>query len=165
MLGGLWSMLFGCKSATPGAAKVPGTPFNPQTAGCYERLAKVGPAYQQGYQDMAALLGESAPLVSLLPRVVSTHERVLQAGRAAPVNPKMLEEDVYLCCMRDTLEARVAREVRATVDGDAGTQDKRALLEALLEGVRGLPWSGPKWTTMERPAIEKHVQDALAALP
>ncbi|WP_375756071.1 hypothetical protein [Corallococcus exercitus] len=165
MLGALWSLLSGCKPASPGPAGVAATPFNPNAAGCYQRLGKVNPAFQQGYRDLAALLAQPAPLVSLLPGVVAAHERVLQAGRAAPASSRLPEEDVYVCCVRDTLEARVAREVKATVDGDAGTGDRRARLEALLAALHGLPWSGPRWTDQELPAIEKHVRDALAALP
>ncbi|MBN8229705.1 hypothetical protein JYK02_19525 [Corallococcus macrosporus] len=163
MLGALWSLLSGCsRSPAPGAAV---TPFNPNAAGCYQRLEKVNPAFQQGYRDLAALLAQPAPLVSLLPGVVAAHERVLQAGRAAPPGSRLPEEDVYVCCLRDTLEGRVAREVKALVDADAGTGDARARLEALLAALHGLPWSGPKWTDHERPALEKHVRDALAALP
>ncbi|NOK36875.1 hypothetical protein HMI49_27070 [Corallococcus exercitus] len=165
MLGALWSLLSGCKPASPGPAGGAIAPFNPNAAGCYQRLGKVNPAFQQGYRDVAALLARPAPLVSLLPGVVAEHERVLQAGRAAPASSRLPEEDVYVCCVRDTLEGRVAREVKAAVASDAGTGDTRARLEALLEALHGLPWSGPKWTEQERPAIEKHVRDALAALP
>ncbi len=156
--------MFGCKPKTPATGGQP-APFNAWAADCHERLSQAGPAWRQGYADVVSLLEAPGPLASRLPQVAATHQQVLEAGRKEPVTGRAMPEEDYLCAMRDALEASVAREARLTSESDAGAADKRASLEGLLQALQALPWSGPKWTAVDLPRIEKHVRDALSKLP
>jgi hypothetical protein len=154
--------LGGCTRQPPSEASMLKLPYQPEAARCHKDLPKLSPPYRDGFARLVSLASGAAAYEERFAQVAQEHEKIIEAGQASPPSGPLMEEDIYLVCLYDLLNAIVGTEVeRLSGSGLAGDQKKRQL-EALTRPIDALTWSGPIWENVEKPRLKKRVTDALA---
>jgi hypothetical protein len=139
-------------------------PYQPEAERCHKDLKKLIPTYRDGFSRLVALASGTAPYEERFTQVAREHEKIIEAGRASPPSGPLMEEDIYLVCMYDLLNAMVGTEAERIGRSGLPVEQKKQQLEALTRPIDALTWSGPIWESVEKPRLKKRVTDALARL-
>jgi hypothetical protein len=135
-------------------------PFEASAAAAHRDLKKLAPVWQSGFAELVKTANAPGPFADRFAQLVATHMKTLEAGRAAPVGP-LMQEDVYMACVYDLLNAWLTEETKHVVATAPSPAVKKQQLEALLAPIDALPWSSPNWNNIEKPRLKKRVTDAL----
>jgi hypothetical protein len=139
-------------------------PYQPEAERCHKDLKKLGPVYREGFSRLVSLASGPAPYAERFAQVTREHEKIIESGRMSPPTGPLMEEDIYLVCAYDLLNALVGTEAERISRSGLPMDQKKQQLEALTKPIDALTWSGPIWESVEKPRLKKRVTDALARL-
>jgi hypothetical protein len=140
-------------------------PYDPQQVGhCYERLKEMLPVYQKGISRIRAEMESGRPFHQRLDKLLSLHDSILETGQGQKTSHSWIEEDVYLCCLYDMLEAMYAMEAEKILRSDGLTAQKKKNLEELSRSIEDLPFGSPQYRTGIRPRLESVISSCVKQL-
>jgi len=132
-------------------------PFAAESKHCYEKLPRVSAIYRDGFKQLQEIAEGSGPYPERFSKLVKAHEAIIAKGMDAPSGP-LMEQDVYLCCVYDLLNAWLAKEAQAAKASSGSDEEKKKALDALWAPVDHLGWSGPQWNEIEKPRLKRRLQ-------
>lgn len=137
-------------------------PYNEKDVGhCYERLKQTLPVYQEGISGIRLVMESNRPFAARLQKVLKAHEAVLKSAQTQLSPHSWNEDDFYLCCLYDMLEAMYAAEAARIAAGSGSDEEKRKELAALASSIDKLPFGSPQFREGIRPRLEKAVTNQL----
>jgi hypothetical protein len=133
-------------------------PFKAKEVGhCYDRLKQTLPVYQDGIAEIRNEMESNHPFEQRLQNVLTLHASNLQAAQTRESAHTWNEEDIYLCCLYDMLEAMYANEAEQIAGGSGTLDEKRKNLSHLAESITRLPFGSPQYRTAIRPRLENAI--------
>lgn len=137
-------------------------PYNQKDVGhCYERLKQTLPVYQEGISAIRLVMESNKPFSARLQKVVKANAAVLKSAQTQASPHSWNEDDIYLCCLYDMLEAMYAAESARIATGPGSADEKRKQLAALASSIDKLPFGSPQFREGIRPRLEKAVSNHL----
>src|SRR5262245_51434803 len=137
-------------------------PFHPKEVGhCYQKLSKMRPVYREGVDRIRQLLEGSGSIADRFDAAIEAHREIRTRAKSEPPIKDFVEEDFYLCCVYDMLQAAVGAEVESILNSGDG---KKKRLDEVMTAIKALPFGSPQYKTGILPRMEKQVQDAVAKL-
>lgn len=133
-------------------------PYNQKDVGhCYERLKQTLPVYQEGISGIRRVMESNQSFAARLQKVVKANAAVVKSARTQASPHSWNEDDIYLCCLYDMLEAMYAAESARIATGPGSAVEKRKQLAALASSIDRLPFGSPQFREGIRPRLEKAV--------
>jgi len=133
-------------------------PFAPEAKKCHDDLPKTSAVYRDGFARLVKTVEGSGAFGERFGKVVKAHEATIAAGQAAPSSGPLMESDIYLCCFYDLLEGWLSKEAEAVKASAATPEAKKKALDALWAPIDALNWSGPKWTSIQKPRLKQRLE-------
>jgi hypothetical protein len=137
-------------------------PYRPkELSHCYERMPQTRKFLQDGLSQARSILESEEPFQKRLDEAMKINQETLQRATVEPPVQTWLEQDVYLCCLYDMLEAAFAAEADRIIATKADASKKKEDLQALLKSIEGLGPGSPQYRSGIKPRLVKTVQNAL----
>jgi hypothetical protein len=133
-------------------------PHNPGEAGvCYKRLKEALPVYQKGIADIQLEMNSKSPFDLRLRKVLRLHARTLQEALDQETSSSWNEEEVYLCCLYDMLEAFYIFEADRIAHSAGSSDEIRRSLNELFASIPKLPFGSSHYQSIIRPRLERAI--------
>lgn len=133
-------------------------PFSPKEVGhCYERLQKADEVYRETIEEIRQVMVSTAPFEERLSECLRSHNEMLEETHQN-LDSEFPEEDIYLCCLYDMLEAMYAAEAKSIAGSELEKQARLDQLDALQQSIRQLPFGSPQFREGIRPRLERQVR-------
>ncbi|MCI0412821.1 hypothetical protein L0222_08485 [bacterium] len=137
-------------------------PYREQaTAHCYDRLVQTLSLYQKGIADIRLAMESNNSFGERLRKVLRLHAMNLQATDPEESSDSWNDEDVYLCCLYDMLEAMYNAEAERIAGAAGSHHDKRKNLDDLRASIARLPFGSSQYRNSIRPRLEKSVWERM----
>ncbi len=140
-------------------------PYRTESRQCYQRLKESRRVFQNGFEQMSASAQSESPFKQRLADIISIQGKTVESGRKEVSNTTWSEEDVFVCCAHDLLQAVFAQEAeKIAADPSTGKTQKQAGIKALIKDLNRIPYTGPTWNHATKPAIRKQLDEVLKRL-
>lgn len=127
-------------------------PYHPKaTSHCYESIKTARAPYRDAVAQMRSVIESQVQFEEKLNKVLALHQQVLKSKGDSEA--EFQDVDVFLCCLYDMLQAFYADESEKILASDAGSNQKKEQLNALMKSIEGLPFGGPQYRTGIRPRL------------
>jgi hypothetical protein len=160
LIGMALAFLLSASCSTDKTEKEMKVPYQQSAASCYERLKETDSLYQKGVDQVLTVARSDDAFSKKLDTVLSFNESVIEKSRTVRSSKPWREEDVYLCCFFDLLEAMFASESETILKGSTSATEKRKGIEQLEDAVSRIQLSGPKWNQGAQVTIRKNLEEA-----
>jgi len=136
-------------------------PYRPKEVGhCYERLKEASPVYQKAVAEIQTTLGSGSDFNERLQKSMEIHRAAREQGKKEPRRHTWIEEDIYLCCLYDVLEAAIANEAETIIQSKDSKEVKEKRLDGLGQSIESLTFGSPQYRTGIKPRFQEKVLDA-----
>ena len=140
-------------------------PYSPSEVGeCYQRLEQMLPVFQKGISDIRTTMESNDTFDHRLRKVLQLHARVLRESTEQESEHSWNEEDFYLCCLYDMLEAMYFAEAKRIAVGTGNTIERKERLAQLSATIPKLPFGSPQYWEGIRPRLERAVTNNIALI-
>jgi hypothetical protein len=136
-------------------------PYRPKEVGhCYERLKEASPVFQKAIEEIQTTLQTESEFNERLQKSMEIHRAAREQGKKEPRRHTWIEEDIYLCCLYDILEAAFAQEAETITQSKEPKEVKEKLLDNLGQSIESLKFGSPQYRTGIKPRFEEKISNA-----
>jgi hypothetical protein len=127
---------------------------------CFQRLKDIDAMFRDAIDSILKIAKEEGPFWQRLEAMVNVHiDQVEQPDNLRAPKKSRKEEDIYLCCLFDIVDALFAEESEAILDSSFGAQQKKHALDRLMRNLKDVALGGPQWNHVTVPRIMKRLED------
>jgi hypothetical protein len=134
------------------------TPYRPEATMCFQRLKDIDATYKNAIEAILKIAKEEDPFWQRLEAMVNIHIDEVE-GDLRSLKKSRKEEDIYLCCLFDIVDAVFAQESEMILDSSFGAEQKRHAMDRLLRNLKDVALGGPQWNHVTVPRIQKRLED------
>lgn len=139
------------------------TPYRSEAALCFQQLKDTDELYRNTIDQILKTANSELPFREKLDGVVNIHiDAVEQPSADFKVKLKkksVKEEDIYLCCFFDIVEALFAVESETIVGSSFGPSQKKHAMDRTIRILSEVPLGGPRWNHNTQPRILRRLMD------
>jgi hypothetical protein len=127
---------------------------------CFQRLKDIDETFRNAIDSILKIAKTDGPFWQRLESIVNVHiDEVEQPDNLKAQKKSRKEEDIYLCCLFDIVDALFAQESETILDSSFGAEQKHHAIDRLLRNLKDVAFGGPQWNHGTMPRISKRLQD------
>lgn len=136
------------------------TPYRPESTMCFQRLKDIDEKYRNTIDKILTTAKAEVPFWQRLEAMVNTHiDEIEVTADLKAQKTSRKEEEIYLCCFFDIIEALFADECESIRGSSFGAEQKRHAMDRLLRNLKDVALGGPQWNHQTTPRIQKRIED------
>ncbi len=140
------------------------TPYRTEAALCFQQLKDTDELYRNTIDQILKTANEELPFRERLDGVVNTHIDAVEEPSDLKLKLKLKkksvkEEETYLCCFFDIIEALFAVESESIVRSSFGPSQKKHAMDRMTRILNEVPLGGPRWNHNTQPRILRRLMD------